>query len=929
MSGVGTRGFRVMTVRSRKSARSVRVLIGIHRARHARRPMPKQPVNKYCSLSSLHNESDVEQFFILPLLADLGYGSDYVETKASIPEAIVGKGKKKKAYVPDYLAFTARSKIKPVLIVDAKHPNESADAGVSDAQLYASVIRRKMAAPKPDQYCLGINGHRVVVKHYDSDAALHSLAFIDFVDGNLAFEALRAGLGRDVIAAATAVASKTAIDFEFRSVAPVELPAIFEACHRSIWKAEKRSPASAFYEFAKLMFVKIDEDRRLHEHLAANKMDTSPGMVPRDAVRFSTDWIEEMETSTDNPIDTILFAQLAKNLEAQIAKKEKKRIFEEKEGIELAPATIKDAVEYLQHLDLYAVDEDLNGRLFETFLTATMRGEALGQFFTPRSVVKFMVRLARLRASAKVTDLVLDGCCGTGGFLIEAMADMSATIAANTALSSHERDGFLRRLRQETLWGIDAGKDPGMARIARLNMLLHKDGGSRVYFADALDKQLRCEKGLPLATRLEIDELRIELIDRKKRFSCVLSNPPFSMTYERKKPKELAVLRDYALHIDEKGKPCTSLRSSVMFLERYWELLTDGKSELSSGRLITVMDESVLNTLSSKRFRRYILRKFVLRAVISLPKNTFVKAQGSVKTSVLYLRKKVDESEHQPYVFMAICGNVGHSDSGKERPHLDELPKVLEAFRHLEQHGHLASPCLANTFLVSELLTKNPTVRLDAQYFDPRYFATMDTLDEVAMANGWKIEPLSKLLHKNGKPIAGGATPKGASYPDEGPKFIRVQNVRPYRLEWNPDDPCIDTRTHEKLLKRSQLREGDVVLTITGTYGIAAVVPSDFGPANINQHSVRMRVNEDEIIPEYLCVFLNSDLCRPQFDRAVTGSSRFALDYPAIGNLRVLYPPDKKEQRKIADDIFRRLSESSDLRRQADAISDILPKILG
>lgn len=294
------------------------------------------------------------------------------------------------------------------------------------------------------------------------------------------------------------------------------------------------------------------------------------------------------------------------------------------------------------------------------------------------------------------------------------------------------------------------------------------------------------------------------------------------MTYERKKPKEFAVLREYTLHVDEKGKPRASLRSSVMFLERYLELLTDEKSELGSGRLITVMDESVLNTLSSKRFRKYILQKFIVRAVISLPKNTFVKAQGSVKTSVLYLRRKTDESEHQPHIFMAICGNVGHSDSGKERPHLNELPNILEAFRYFEENGHLASPPVANTFLVPDPLANNPTVRLDAQYFDPRYFATMDTLDKVAVAKGWKIQSLSKLL-KDGKSIAGGATPRGASYPDEGPKFIRVQNVRPYRLEWNPDDPCIDTRTHEKLLKRSQLREDDVVLTITGTYGIAAV----------------------------------------------------------------------------------------------------------
>lgn len=877
--------------------------------------------NKYCSLSALHNESDVEQFFVLPLLADLGYGPDYLETKATVGQETVGKGKQKKSYVPDYLAYTTRRKDKPVLIVDAKHPNEPAEDGVEDAQLYASVIRRRMAAPKPEQYCIGVNGHQLVVKHYDSNDPLYVLSFGDFVEGNLLLGGLRQALSREaLIPAAEPLALGN--DFEFRTVAPVELPAIFETCHRAIWKAEKRNPASAFYEFAKLMFVKIDEDRRLRERLGERGQGVSGGMVPKNEVRFSSHWIEEMGQTTDNPINTMLFARLTRALEDQIARGEKKRIFEQGEGIDLAPSTVKDAVTFLQHLDLFAVDEDLNGRLFETFLTATMRGEALGQFFTPRSVVKFMVKLAKLRATPQSMDLVLDGCCGTGGFLIEAMADMNGGIETNRAMTPLEREALRRQLRGENLWGIDAGKDPEMARIARLNMLLHKDGGSRIYYADALDKQLRAEAGLPLRTSLELDELRSEIVTGNRRFSCILSNPPFSMTYERKKANELAVLQDYELAIDDKGKPRASLRSSVMFLERYWDLLTD------DGRLITVMDESILNTLKSKPFRQYLLRKFVLRGVISLPKNTFVKAQGTVKTSAIYLRKKTDPSELQSDVFMAVCGNVGHSDSGKERPHLNELPDILRAFRAFEESGVLPTPPTEQAFAVADLWTNNPTLRLDAHYFDPRYFATMNVLDDVAAERGWKIAPLRALLRDSKTKLAGGATPRGAIYPDEGPKFIRVQNVRPYWLDWDLDDPCIDLRTHATKLKRSQLREGDVVLTITGTYGVAAVVPSGFGDANINQHSVKIEVN-DEILPEYLSVFLNSRLCRPQFDRAVTGSSRPALDYEAIRNLRILYPSDKNEQQRIATGVMENLHRASLLRREASALDEAMAEVFG
>lgn len=879
--------------------------------------------NKYCAFNSLKNESDVEQFFVLPLLIDLGYTPDYLETKANIQKETIGKGKGKKQYFPDYLAYSLKGKEKPVLIIDAKHPDEAALDGVEDAQLYASVIRRHMSAPKLDQYCVGVNGHKLLVKHYDSDIILHELDFADFVDGNPKFEALKNALSRDILAAQQKVKAQTQ-PFEFRKVTSTDLPSIFELCHRKIWKAEKRSPSSAFYEFAKIMFVKISEDRKLHEKIAAKPPQGLPtGCIPREYVRFSVHWINEMEELPESPINS-LFSQLAQSIELQILEKQKKRIFEQNEGINLTPSTVKEVVKILEHLDLYEVDEDLNGRLFETFLTATMRGEALGQFFTPRAVVKFMVKLAKLHASPLEMDKVLDGCCGTGGFLIEAMADMSDAINSNKGLSAHERELLMKQLRTEALWGIDAGKDPPIARIARLNMLLHKDGGSRIYYADSLDKKLRLESGLPISTQQEIDELRKAIVEGGMKFSVVLTNPPFAMTYEKKDAKELAVLKNYTLYIDSKGRPRPSLKSSVMFLERYWDLLED------DGRLLTIMDDSVLNTRTAEPFREYILSHFVIKAVISLPKNAFVRSQGTVSTSVLYLKKKTDSLEAQPSIFMALCPNIGHSDSGKDRPKLNELPQILARYNLFEEKGKLSNQTSTTGFIVDDLLSNNSTKRLDAQFFNPRYFSSINSLEKIAQERGWKVIPLKDLLSTPVKEaLTGGATPLGAAYPDEGPKFIRVQNVRPNRLVWNSEeDACIDTHTHTILLKRSQLREDDVVFTITGSYGVAAVVPDNFGEANINQHSVRIRVNKVIIVPQYLSVFLNSDLCRPQIDRSVTGSSRLALDYTAIKELKILVPPDKDEQRKIAKTVMDKLAQADTLRSQSEQIESQMLHIM-
>lgn len=97
----------------------------------------KPRANKFCEYSALRNESDVEQFLIQPLLSFLGYTPTYLQTKAAIPKETIGKGSGRKTYVPDYLGYTTKRLNKPVLVVDAKHPNEPSEQGVLDAQLYA------------------------------------------------------------------------------------------------------------------------------------------------------------------------------------------------------------------------------------------------------------------------------------------------------------------------------------------------------------------------------------------------------------------------------------------------------------------------------------------------------------------------------------------------------------------------------------------------------------------------------------------------------------------------------------------------------------------------------------------------------------------------------------------------------------------------
>jgi len=241
--------------------------------------------------------------------------------------------------------------------------------------------------------------------------------------------------------------------------------------------------------------------------------------------------------------------------------------------------------------------------MFETFLNATLRGKDLGcgQYFTPRSVAKLATRLAALRAGPDHTDVVLDACCGTGGFLIEALTEMWLRIDSNSSLSQSERKRHKKIVAEQSLYGVDVARDPALACIARINMYLHGDGGSRIYQLDASDKATKALDNDDVELKGEKREFRKLLLEQKAGFAhVVLTNPPFAKEYSRSQEPEAELLDEYDLAFDTargKRKPLRRLRSSVMFLERYYDLLVPG------GMLVSVVDDGILGSESYDRTR--------------------------------------------------------------------------------------------------------------------------------------------------------------------------------------------------------------------------------------------------------------------------------------------------------------------------------------
>lgn len=142
--------------------------------------------------------------------------------------------------------------------------------------------------------------------------------------------------------------------------------------------------------------------------------------------------------------------------------------------------------------------------------------------------------------------------------------------------------------------------------------------------------------------------------------------------------------------------------------------------------------------------------------------------------------------------------------------------------------------------------------------------------------------------------MAGGATPnkteadKYYSDSESGIPFLRVQNLQTNGELSLDDCVYINYDTHNGLLKRSQVAEGDLLVKITGVgrMAIASVAPEGF-VGNTNQHMVVIKTG-DAVVSKYLARYLNLDIIERIASRHSTGGTRPALDYPSLKNLPII-----------------------------------------
>lgn len=399
-------------------------------------------------------------------------------------------------------------------------------------------------------------------------------------------------------------------------------------CHNIIRDNDKLSPEAAFDEISKILFIKIRKER-----------DSVKGIYSKNVYDK-----EKSDYNISNKTLTDYYQHLFDEVKSHYASD---GLFETYERIRIRENSFEQIIEELQQYNLSKTSADIKGIAFEEFLGTTFRGE-LGQFFTPRTIVDFMVSVLDPQA----TDVVCDPCCGSGGFLIKAFQYMRDKIEKNRKLNKTEKEGLIQQVATARLYGTDA--NPRMARTAKMNMIMHGDGHSGIHHHDGL---------------LNVNDIF------EGRFDVILTNPPFGSHISKTLLiTEEDCCQDEKLIIKYKAeygepfelsqqqlsknlhKPLLNLYhtgrmsglTEVLFIERSLNLLRPG------GRMGIVLPEGVMDGNKLQKVREYFESRSKILLIVSLPQEVFVKSGASIKPSILFL-KKFTEAEQEAYDATAVA----------------------------------------------------------------------------------------------------------------------------------------------------------------------------------------------------------------------------------------------------------------------------------
>ncbi|MAE50049.1 hypothetical protein CMI48_04465, partial [Candidatus Pacearchaeota archaeon] len=359
-----------------------------------------------------------------------------------------------------------------------------------------------------------------------------------------------------------------------------------------------------FVEFANILFIKIvseiEEDRERNGQ--KRRLDNSLCWESFENFKDSKQMLNYINNS-------VLKEGLAKKYNHS------DDIFQEKLKIK-NPDTLKEIVNRLSKITLINTESEIKGDAFEYFLKNLASGNDLGEYFTPRHIVKMMVKITNPKYGEKVYDLA----CGTGGFLIEAFRHIKKS-------SNTENKEISKQLTEKTIFGIEL---TDTYKIAKMNMIIIGDGHNNI---------------------IQNDSLAPESISENE-YDVILTNPPYSQE------------TDYGEYY-----PIPSKQADPIFLQ---SIIKSLKQNRRAG--VIVPEGLLFRSGNFQKTREYLLQECEVEAIISLPSGVFL-PYTDVKTDIIMFKKGKSTKK----VWFYMIENDGFELNKNRRPIKgSDIPELLE-----------------------------------------------------------------------------------------------------------------------------------------------------------------------------------------------------------------------------------------------------------
>ncbi|MCL2074354.1 MAG: N-6 DNA methylase [Marinilabiliaceae bacterium] len=543
--------------------------------------------------------------------------------------------------------------------------------------------------------------------------------------------------------------------------------------------------------------------------------------APNEMVRFRAG-VDESPQEVENRI-LELFKEVKTNLPDVIDYEDK---------ITLDTKSLIFIVGELQNYSLMESERDVVADAFETFIGHALKG-GLGQFFTPRNVVKMIVEILQPNEN----DKIIDPACGSGGFLIESLKSVWEKIETKyTKLGWNKVDIVKKQIEVATknFRGID--KDYFLSKVAKAYMNLVGDGTTGIFCEDSLENPKNWSSDTK--TKIELES-----------FDVVLTNPPFGKSIPvtgTNKLEQYNLGYKWKLNknsLFEKDKLKTNEAPEILFIERCLQLLKP------TGRMGIVLPDGFFNE-SESYMRQWLLTQVKIIAIIDVCKETF-QPNTQTKTSLLFFEKLNTQQIPDYEIFMGVAYFCGHNRRGFQIDK-DDIPTILSQFK-MWQNGQKIEQ--TKNYFVTYLSLLKETNFWMPKHFSPYYTQAIDKVK-----SKYQLVKLGEIAD-----FKKGDEPGSANYIDfidhseTDIPFIRTGDLVNFSVNQLPDN-FVDEEIYFKL--NQDLQSKDILFTKDGKIGITAMV-KDNDKVVIASGILRIRLTKMAqqkygITPEYLFAVLSN-----------------------------------------------------------------------